>query len=319
MPLSSNLCFLCGQPLQNEDCAEHVFPKWLQNRYDLWDKRLTLLNRTSIQYRQLTISCCHFCNNNSLSKLENVIKSAIGNGYSSVKKLSKKRIYQWISKIYYGILIRELSLSLDQRYPEKGPIVPPVLLMQYKLHHYFLQSIRFPFIFHSFHPWSIFLVQIYRYDDDRDFDYHDSLFGLTFSIRLNGIGIIVRLQDNGLQELNYANYFKRFRGHKLHPAQFDELASKVAYKSLLETFTTKYLFKLPGKGKKAIEVFALPPTLSSDSLYSEWDHPTYARLLSSYWDKYGIKYEDIYKEPNRTLSILFKEDGNFMRFNPDDL
>lgn len=48
----SNVCFLCGRFLENlKSSDEHVIPKWAQNRFELWDKKLTLLMCAVFSYR----------------------------------------------------------------------------------------------------------------------------------------------------------------------------------------------------------------------------------------------------------------------------
>ncbi len=69
--LNDDCCFLCGALMDGSKSAEHVFPKWLQNRYDLWNQKIELLNGSLMPYRQLTIPCCEKCNNEHLSSLEN--------------------------------------------------------------------------------------------------------------------------------------------------------------------------------------------------------------------------------------------------------
>ena len=62
-------CFLCSTPLRSKNRTdEHVFPKWLQNRFNLWNQRLDLINLTDIPYRNLTIPCCKTCNGVHLSR-----------------------------------------------------------------------------------------------------------------------------------------------------------------------------------------------------------------------------------------------------------
>ncbi len=46
-------CFLCGRLLFDDFSEEHVFPRWLQKRFHLWNRSLQLTNRTRIRYRQL--------------------------------------------------------------------------------------------------------------------------------------------------------------------------------------------------------------------------------------------------------------------------
>ena len=64
MTFTYDKCFLCGEILTDENSTEeHIYPKWLQNKFDLWDKQLILLNGTGINYRNLKIPCCKRCNN----------------------------------------------------------------------------------------------------------------------------------------------------------------------------------------------------------------------------------------------------------------
>lgn len=41
MTFTYDKCFLCGEILTDENSTEeHIYPKWLQNKFDLWDKQL---------------------------------------------------------------------------------------------------------------------------------------------------------------------------------------------------------------------------------------------------------------------------------------
>ena len=101
-------CFLCSALLRSKNRSdEHVFPKWLQKRFNLWDQRLDLINLTGIPYRQLTIPCCKTCNNIHLSKIEDIMRSAVEAGPSAVADLPSATVYMWLSKIFYGVLYRE--------------------------------------------------------------------------------------------------------------------------------------------------------------------------------------------------------------------
>ena len=54
-----NTCFLCRCELTRQNRTdEHVIPKWVQRRFDLWNETLEMLNGTTIPYRQLIIPCC---------------------------------------------------------------------------------------------------------------------------------------------------------------------------------------------------------------------------------------------------------------------
>jgi len=84
---SDDVCFLCGASGQDVT-LEHVFPKWLQRRFDLWTQRIGLLNDSLIQYRQLTIPACARCNNVDLSRLESAVSRAVDGGYATASSES---------------------------------------------------------------------------------------------------------------------------------------------------------------------------------------------------------------------------------------
>ncbi len=134
-------CFLCGSQ-SDSITQEHVFPKWLQKRYDLWNKTLGLLNETKIQYRALLIPCCPTCNQEDLSRLENTISVAVSSGYLACSQLDKLQLYLWAGKLYFGILRKEISLSRERSNPQSDPILPNEALKSFSSLHLFLQGIR---------------------------------------------------------------------------------------------------------------------------------------------------------------------------------
>ena len=310
MTFTNDKCFLCGCRLANQTTAEHVFPRWVQREYHLADKKITLLNRTSIPYRQLTVPCCRDCNGKYLSNVENTFKQHFQSGFPAFKSLDELVIYQWIAKIFYGLLFKELSLKLDRSHPSRGFIMDSESLKRLKTLHMFLQSVRTPIEFAGFRPWSIFVVQTLTYGDERDFDYYDEFLNLTFSIRMGEIGILACLQDNGAQQELFHDYYKRFEGLKLHPRQFDELYAKLLYKASLLNRVPKYMMVQPSGKRQGITVVSTSlQGYSRAPIYNDWNQRTYAKILAWVWGRYGIRFRDIFKKPDMVFSCLFNEDG----------
>lgn len=100
METVGDCCFLCGAQA-GAITQEHVFPKWLQQRYDLWTQRLGLLNDTEIQYRGLRIPCCSTCNSEDLSRLEAAVSSAVASGHEACIALDERLLYLWAGKLFY--------------------------------------------------------------------------------------------------------------------------------------------------------------------------------------------------------------------------
>lgn len=320
MAFTYDKCFLCGRDHIGNESVEHVFPKWIQNRFNLWNQKLMLLNRTEIPYRQLTIPCCSTCNNQHLSKVEKQIQHAFEEGFEAICKIEEILIFQWVSKIFYGLFFKELSLPLERQDQRKVSITDPKFLERFKTLHGFLQSVRTPFKFEGFKPWSIFILETISYGDKRDFDYHDSFISLTFSIRMGNVGIIVCMEDNGIQKDMFGEYFARFNGIKLHPIQFDELVAKVVYKSILMNRTPKYMMILPEKvGEETLVISPSLQGFSGKPIFDEWDQETYAYFLAQYWYNWGVKFEDIFVKPNLVLSLLHNEEDSVKTLNPDGI
>ena len=318
MSFTYDRCFLCGHELGQRKTIEHVFPNWLQQTFNLTNQEIHLLNRTTIPYRKLTIPCCHSCNTIYLSTVEDVIKQYYQKGFSEFVKLDKLLIFQWITKIFYGLLFKELSLRTELSDPTQGFITDPEVLQELRTLHTFLQSIRMPFEFIGFHPWSIFVVETHTYGDSRDFDYHDEFFTLTFSIRMGEIGIIACLEDNGAQEERFSHIFEKFKGIKLNPPQFDELVARVSYTSSLMNRVPKYIMMLPKKEGEKVTVHTSPlQGLSASPIFDEWKQRDYAAYLTFQWSKYGMKFEDIFKEPDMVLSLIYNADGSMNILDAD--
>ncbi|HLG94568.1 MAG TPA: hypothetical protein VI546_07010 [candidate division Zixibacteria bacterium] len=307
-------CFLCGVTLTDKNRSdEDVFPKWLQRKYDLWNHKITLINGTTIPYRQLKIPCCQSCNTNFLSGLEKTVKSFHDSGNSSFVKIDRIKLFQWIGKIFYGSLYKELSLSTDRKKRRKRSIVDSKLLQNFRTLHFFLQSIRIPFDFVNFHPWTIFIVNTCKYDDVRDFDYYDGIANLTFAIRMGEVGIIACLEDAGVQERMYYNLFEKFKNIKLHPIQFLELLAMVSYRAFLQKSTPKYVSILPKNEKNgAVKVFH-----SLRVRFSEWNQREFAKVLARHWHQWQIPFERIFTPPDMALSFVYNADGTIRELDPN--
>ena len=248
-------CFLCGAASE-QITEEHVFPKWLQSLYNLWNKRLDLLNKTPINYRSLKIPCCPTCNNDALSQLEATISRAVADGYLAAQALDARLWYLWSGKIFYGILRKELKLQRDRARPVAGSIVEEAGLRSFRALHLFLQGIRGKHEFSDQVPFSVLICNLHDLGGSRSYCFRDNLTYMTLAIRMGEVGVIVALEDTGIATSTYGRYVEEVQHRKLHPLQFDELYARVTYQASLIESTIRYLtaFDVEGKGCARTEV-----------------------------------------------------------------
>ena len=94
--ITRETCFVCGK---TADTVEHLFPKWLQRKFNLWDESLIIPNKTSITYKALTVPCCKKCNNEVFSELERKISSG---------KETERDIWRWANKIHFALTVTSI-------------------------------------------------------------------------------------------------------------------------------------------------------------------------------------------------------------------
>jgi len=309
-PIDANQCFLCRAQLTSENrTAEHVIPKWLQEQFKLWNEEIWLINKTSLPYRQATIPCCKDCNSGPLSRLESDVKAAFEGGVAAVRSLPEERLFQWCSKLFYGLFVCENRLHAVRSDPSVGPIVKNEVLEEMRTLHCFMQSIRKPFFFDGFRPFSLFVLEtLTSGNPTANFDYYDALLlntpsgfrgSLCIAIRAGGAGIICVLQDNGAQKEHMQCEFDKFENIPLHPCQFIELASLSICKASLLSYVPKYVsIEEPDR---IVVRWMVPPV---EYLWHDWEKETFDKLFSLFLARIKADIGQIYT-PKGRISFLF--------------
>ncbi len=273
-------CFLCGTPLTKKNRAdEHVFPKWLQHRFDLWNQRMVLLNRTDIPYRSVKIPCCSACNHGPLAELEARVAEAHADGFEGFAQLDRRDLFLWLAKIYYGLMFREVLLPADRTDPDSEPILPPDIFEELRMHHLLLQAIRGAVRWRGF-PASIFLFRCQVHPDPRfGFDYRDSFLDPFLALRLGQVAVLANLQDWGAMEDQAIADFETAKTLELHPVQFIQLAAQATYISTLFNRTPKHVVVLD---RDVLDVITLPLAgFSGKPLFDSFDPAEYAEFLAA--------------------------------------
>ncbi len=316
-PLDNQHCFLCGEVLAKENLSqEHVIPIWAQNKFNLWDKKLTLINRTEIPYRQLKVPCCKVCNNIHLAKLENTIKP-FALGQKNPADLPSEIAYQWCAKILIAIIYKELQLPLDRSSLESEKIHSKDFLDEFSMCHFFLQSIRKPFQFHCLD--SDFPASVFRFrtktdqTDDDNFDLITNIMGQSIGIRIGQLGLIV-VCDGGLQELFKHDSPQKYGEHNLHPIQFREICAQIHYKAALRDATYFYVISESPEvvSVNQIKIVPFSNELTEDGemvVFKDWSQRVYSHILGHF---IGIDPSELYEETTDRVNTFLKDDeGNF--------
>ena len=306
-PYDENVCFLCATNLNDSNrTKEHVIPKWIQEKYDLWEKKLILLNGTGIKYRHLTIPCCNKCNSN-YSVLEGIVKKAVETGVDAVRGLPKFLLFKWLAKIFLGILYKEIFLRNNIKNLKSESIVDYKYLgKNFSILHFWLQTSN-KYETEVFVPGSVFIFETIMGESlAEQFDFLDNPEHRTLAIRLGSVGLIGDFLENGIHyEAMRDSVLPNYENHVYDPIQFRELASKIFYKAYLLEVDTLISFTAKDDGSLQC-LLKYEVASDDDSIFHEWKQQEYAQFLSFY---VGLPVEQIFKPPNYVLSWIPWDNG----------
>jgi hypothetical protein len=103
--ITKETCFICGKPATT---VEHVIPKWLQRKFNLWDQEIQVPNLTDITYKKLLVPACKICNNEVYGALEKRIQN---------NTADEKDVWRWANKIHFGLNVKDSFLDYDRKKP----------------------------------------------------------------------------------------------------------------------------------------------------------------------------------------------------------
>lgn len=303
---AEDVCFLCGTHVDVDGASvEHVVPKWLQQKFNLWNVRVHLLNGTPIRYRSLVIPCCRACNNVHLAKVEKEVAAAVNAGSLAVREMNQVLLAQLLLKVFFGFVYRELFLPIDRRQGASETIVLPADMEQFQMLHYILQSVRIPMRFHCVSgavPVSIFVFDLKEPTDPHfRFDYRDEVIHKCLQIRMGGVGILAAF-DMGFQATEGSEFFPKYYGRRLHPIQFDELAANLFSKARTLAVNPSIIFCEDPSG---VSLSVVPPGISP---FAEMKMEDVARMLQHMT---GLEMDVISPIPGRRITFLEHENGSF--------
>jgi hypothetical protein len=307
MALDHDHCFLCAVLLDAENRTdEHVFARWLQRDFDLWNQTIRLLNASSIPYRSLTIPCCRDCNVFWLSKIENVVAAAFRAGATAVEELDPIVLSLWMAKIYYGLHFKELALPMDLRNQEVGTIVHRDQLSRMTELHQILQAARGR-VRLSRAPASIIVLCAQVPAEARDqFDYRDARSAPFLAIRVGQTVVLGCLLDWGAMSALDDEVLRVAQSLELHPVQFIEVAAYASYLACRYTERFGYLTELCGDHDR-IEPVQVRSRRTEASLFKPFDREVFGRHLAEAMD---FELDEVYvPEEDFLWTTLARPDG----------
>lgn len=311
-------CFICGI---NKDKAEfndeHVIPRWILKRYELFGQTITLPNEKNFTYGRYTIPCCIDCNSLLGINLEKKISEGFeGNLESSTIFFNenKKLIFVWICLLYLKTHLRDKGFKFDFQTNTK---ISDMYEWKHLHHiHCVARSIYTKVDIDENVIGSMFLFPCINNDNKKLYDYID-LYGTgTVLIRLGNFIIICVIDDSKLVSHLLKKRLSKI-DQPINSIQLRELYARITYQNLkiidkpefgtVGNYDENYMC-IKALIKEEIEIDSHDRSIYGNLLYKLVKNHLYQAKDPLLIEKMDKIIEGI-KQGNYTF--LFDEDGNF--------
>ncbi len=317
-------CFLCGaNPGSKEFNNEHILPRWLLRRYDLFDRTITLPNGTTIRYGSYTVPCCKDCNSLMGSVVETPLSEILNKGCDAINDFIRDggllKVYVWMGLIFLKAHLKDRALKMhrDQRLGD-ATIAQTFYYDWTDLHH--LHSLVRCFVTNATVEreavGSFLTLPVNTKDTDDKFDLVNLTVGQSMLLRLGNISLYAVFDDSGAAMVTCNPRLEKITG-PVNTLQMREVISDFACANIhlkdRPTFMTQ--FSLDQKFSRIVA--NRPPAV----LLHELDKSVRGRLLFLAVDHAldNIRVEGL-SQPEIADAIkggdftfLFNKDGSFIK------
>jgi len=303
LKFENNVCFLTGKKLEKEQYIS-AFPTWLIERYNLQESTIMMLNGNRVKYKNMLLPASDEVVK-AIEQLDITTQKAFEQGYNATKELPEIILFQWMTRVLYGVLYQDFVYSINEQTTREPFAVSTLMKRKLKNLLYMLQSLIVPIKFKDFTPWT---MMCYRVNISKDIlNYKDETHHFNFCLGMNGFAIAACLQDNGDVKNYLQEVLDKIGEAELHPAQFEELYGRFLYANYLLRDNTDYEITEEG------DAFVFNKPIDNHShlpKFKKWEDKTFSQVLANHWKPWGITLEEIYSFPNSPISYLIDEYTN---------
>jgi hypothetical protein len=312
-------CFVCGaSPGSREFNDEHVLPRWLLRRHDLFDREITLPNGTRVRYGRYTISCCVDCNRELGRVLEEPVSALFAGGYDAIvdhlRDAGRDLLFRWMALVYIKTHLRDATYRwhLDRRLGNE--VIGDAYQWEILHHvHCLARSAISGVGLGAGAIGSFAALPVIGSPGEEGFDYGDMYLARSFYIRSGNVALVAVLNDAGAAQISFAAVLRRLTGPLVTP-QVREILANFAFANLHLRERPRFS-TVPGTGGLVIEA-ELPQHVDIDLQASPSRGELLAQLSAPYvGGETPEKRERILEEFRRgQRTYLFDADGAYVDY-----
>jgi hypothetical protein len=241
--VEGDCCFICGaRPDPKAFNDEHVVPRWILKRFDLFDKAVVLPNGATMNYGSMTVPCCAECNSYLADAFEKPISQAFASGVNGVAGFLTKGKGNWLVFVWLCLLFfkfhykdRLLREELDRRKPD-GRSIAERRYEPHHLHHIHCVARSGYTVAICDAPVHGSLWALPAFRDDKSvepFDYVDNYLSRSLMLRIGDCALVAILCDScAVFSITQKTLLRKVKG-PLSPLQLREFFAHASYIDLI--------------------------------------------------------------------------------------
>lgn len=320
--VSGDCCFMCGKsPAEKKFNDEHVLPKWLLRRMNLFEKKINFPNNSFLKYGSFTVPCCVDCNSFLSLEVETPISKLFNKNYDEFTeelKINPKAyflLYIWVSLIFVKMHLKhkELRFHLDYRKPNFK--ISEIYSWENVHHiHCVARALYTNAVIDEKVIGSFLILPAMMYDEMENFDFCDNFDSPSILIRINEICIICILNDSQGSLSVYKNTLEEISSN-LSPLQLREIYSRLIHINLNLKHKINFFSSINDNNDYAINVERPPMVEYEDTSKTKYGDIFYFYIKESL-DNVKNSFQNseiiIDKIKQGIYTFLYDENGNFM-------
>ena len=292
-----NRCIMCREDMGAEEYSvEHIFPKWLQRKYDLYTKKLILPNGTSYSYNKLVVPCCKECNSGKMAEWESIIMNGVTAGYEEFAKIDRRIVAWWIYKLYYSKLVKETTLRGDIKKPDSQKMVDEGKFAQYHFMWGVMSNLIKGIQYECLVPYELY---VFKTDEDPSFFFTDDISRHVVFVQMDDILIVCALDSYGLIKANYKKELAFLqKKDKIKSVQAYELFAKMVFYRSFYAFETAETINLRPDG------VYIKTEISNFREIHEFDVDIFVEYMIDAFERVGIATSESDRKAKRIPTFL---------------
>ncbi len=201
--VKAGCCFICGAAVGSKAFNdEHIIPRWVLRRFDLFSKSITLPTGERRTYDQYKVPCCKDCNSMLGERIEEPASKLLAGGYDEVierlRTQGQEILFTWLALLFFKNHLKDISVALDKNPTKSAGFIGDIY--DWPSFHHVHAIARSVYSRATLLPDVVGSMEIFEIDDGLaadSFDYVTYSYAQVVMVRLGRIGIVAVLNDAG--------------------------------------------------------------------------------------------------------------------------